>query len=91
MKTIVPLEIKTKEEAASFLIDLYKNDELYHPESDAEDIVMVDRDNFLSNVTESRLFNDVEAKKLNRAMDQIYKVMHDPCGFILEVVYKIEK
>lgn len=37
IKTTLPEHITTLEEAKAYLTDLYKNDEIYHPDDDAAD------------------------------------------------------
>lgn len=75
MKTILPEKIKTVQEAESFLSELYKNGESYHPEDDAFDVAWI-----LENPTAE------ECDQLNSLMDQIYKLENfDPCGFILSL------
>lgn len=78
MKTKLPEEIKTDKQAKDFLLELISNDEVYHPEDDAGDII-----NFK---TKENLFTEKEALLLNRLMGQIYALnSFDPCGFIIDV------
>lgn len=81
LKTILPASIQTASDAAIFLTDLYNNNESYHPEDDANDLVGL-------NITQN------ETEKLNSLMDDIYKLpgnednmnmAFDPCGFLLSL------
>lgn len=80
MITKLPESINTIEEAKTFLTELYKNGEEYHPEDNAKDC--------LENIT------DEEGDRLNKLMNEIYllpgnddmqNMAFDPCGFILEL------
>lgn len=85
MKTIIPANINTLDEAKSFLTNLHINGEAYHPEDSAETVENND----------GRLFTDEESVKLNILMDQIYNLdgnngdhrnpKFDPCCFILDL------
>jgi len=53
--------------------DEFNNGEAYHPEDSAFDVIVLS--------TECRAFTDVEAEKLNEAMEQVYDVADfDPCN-----------
>jgi len=82
MKTVLPKSISTVEEAKVFLLALYNNNEVYHPEDDAHDIIW-------DGVTVS----DAEADQLNKLMNDIYslddytmfngkELTFDPCEFL---------
>jgi len=74
MKTAIPTNIDTIQKAKIFLSDLIKNDEEYHPEDNAHDIIWSD-----INPTAK------EMDQLNNAMDQIYELKNfDPCLYIIE-------
>lgn len=74
MKTTIPQRIETIQEAESFLNALIENEEVYHPEDDANDIIW----NIPNPPTES------ECERLNIAMEQIYAIGDfDPCEFIM--------
>jgi hypothetical protein len=76
MKTTLPIAIHTIAEAKKFLKELYINDESFHPEDCAKNIIIYK--------TGKRLFTDSEADKLNSLMDQIYYLKDfDPCGYII--------
>ena len=83
MKTNIPSQITTVEEAKVFLTDLHKNGETFHPEDDAHDIIW-----------EEVEVSDEEKDALNNAMIDIYNlpgndgkhdnsIEFDPCGFLL--------
>jgi hypothetical protein len=55
MKTILPQAITTIEEAKKLLTDLYNNNETFHPEDDATDLV-------------GDLFTQAEGEQLNKLM-----------------------
>lgn len=78
LKTQIPENISSIEEAEKFLAELISNDEAYHPEDDANDC--------LNDITKE------EGDKLNKLMEQIYafpgnenvqSMIFDPCEFIL--------
>lgn len=87
MKTVLPLAINTVDEAKVFLKALCQNNEQYHPEDDAHDIVWA--------LPADQKPTHNEATHLNRLMDDIYDLPENkgkqgddlgfcPCGFILE-------
>ena len=85
MKTQLPKEITTIEQAKDFLTDLYNNNETYHPEDDAHDILW-------------ETFNPSyeERDQLNKLMDEIYDLdgnngdhknpKFDPCEFLMNLI-----
>lgn len=91
MKTILPVAIKTIAQAKKLLTDLYNNNEYFHPEDDAHDIVW--------GTCEEPSFEDKE--QLNTLMGQIYLLKgndgrHDklkfcPCGYLLYLDKKNSK
>lgn len=75
MKTQLPSEIKTIEAAEKFLSELSSNNESFHPEDDAHDIIWSG---------ESPSNSDCD--QLNKLMDDIYQLEDfDPCGYLLEI------
>ena len=77
MKTKLPIHIHTKAQARKFLSQLFANDEAYHPEDDANDIINLDHKN---------VFTPAEARSLNILMDEIYTIRgFDPCDYILKM------
>jgi hypothetical protein len=76
MKTILPQAITTVQEAEAFLQDLIDNNEVYHPEDDAHDIIWND-------CTAS---SSEECDQLNKLMDDIYNLEgdYDPCAYIMD-------
>lgn len=77
MKTELPKELKTIEEATKFLHDLTDNGEAYHPEDSAHNIIW----NLEEEPTEE------ECDHLNKLMDDIYDlewIGTDPCGIIMD-------
>lgn len=76
MRTTLPIEINSIQDAEKFLKELNDNGEAYHPEDDAFDIVW--------NGTEP-----VENEKthLNELMDQCYEfgTSFDPCEYLLSL------
>jgi hypothetical protein len=81
MKTQLPTSIKTVEEAKQFLFDLHNNDESFHPEDDANEVVWV-----TCNPTAE------EKTQLNKLMDEVFYLMEmsedvcfDPCGYLLDL------
>lgn len=86
MKTALPDKISTIEEAKSFLTELYNNNEQFHPEDDAHDIVW-----------QSASPTPEQCDQLNKMMEDIYAlpenmygrkyvdVVFDPCEFLLNL------
>lgn len=77
MKTQLPEKIETVKEAEAFLKALIANNEHFHPEDDASEIITS---------TGEDLFDEWEASKINKLMGQIWDLNEDfdPCGFILD-------
>lgn len=73
MKTYMTKKIKSNKEAQRFITELYFDDNLYHLDSDAKDII-----NFK---TGERAFTDEECKLLDQRVDEVFKYISDP--FIL--------
>lgn len=81
IKTVLPAAITSVDEAKAFLTELYKNDECFHPEDDANDL-------------SGDPFTKEEGDLLNKLMSDIYELngdkpcqdwVFDPCLFILEL------
>lgn len=86
MKTKLPDSIKTVEDAKKFLRELHDNNEAYHCEDDACEIV--------NTKTNERLFTNEEGAQLNSLMGDIYNWLtkdsnFDPCGYLLFLQKKI--
>jgi hypothetical protein len=87
MKTNLPESITSVEEATRFLTELFNNNEAYHPEDDAFDIVWQS-----VNPTEA------EKRQLNKLMNQIYDLPEawspqnpngfDPCAVLMDLIYQ---
>jgi len=81
MKTKLPNSIKSIDEAKAFLLELIKNDEIYHPDDSAHDIITRE-DNFL--------FTFPEAEMLEKLMQDIFELCDvylenfDPYEFIMD-------
>ncbi len=75
MKTFLPEQITTEQQAREFLSELASNNEDFHPEDDAHTI--------LWNVSPAPTFD--EREKLNKLMQDIYTNLpgFDPCEFLL--------
>tara|TARA_R110002126_G_scaffold269402_1_gene413128 strand:+ start:50 stop:292 length:243 start_codon:yes stop_codon:yes gene_type:complete len=69
--------ITTKDQAIQFLTTMQYLYPLFHPEDNPSDIVD-DEDN--------RVFNDDQCKYLDDRFDEVYKVLHDPCGIIVHEI-----
>ena len=75
MKTKLPSGITTLDEATKFLRDLVNNDETYHPDDPAEDIVPgkhIRRDPYRDGGTCAFLFTIKESRRLNLLMNQVF-------------------
>lgn len=76
MKTDIPNEIQTIEQAKAYLKSLYDNGEDYHPEDDAFGICW----SMEEHPTEE------EMKRMNKVMEDIYDLGNfDPCGYLLDL------
>ena len=89
MKTVLPNEIKTVEEAKAFLTALHENGESYHPEDNAHGIAW-------GSIPSDQIPTKEECDKLNKLMRDIYNLpgnekgpnlAFDPCGFFLDLMY----
>lgn len=69
--------ITTKDQAIQFLTTMQHLYPLFHPEDRPADIVD-DEGN--------RVFNDDQCKYLDGRFDEVYKVLHDPCGIIVHEI-----
>lgn len=82
MKTKLPAKIASLTEAEMFLEQLYINNESFHPEDDAFEIVW-----------RGKTPSKKELKQLNNLMADIYNLPEtesgkfDPCGFLLDIEY----
>lgn len=75
MKTNLPTKIETKEQAEKFLTDLNSNNESFHPEDDAHEIIW----------NTSEVSHD-EKEKLNELMGEVYSIENfDPCDFLMDL------
>lgn len=83
MKTNLPYQITSIQEAKDFLTELHHNGEAFHPEDDALDIVWRGDDP-----------ETWELYRLNALMKDIYNLegnedpqnmIFDPCGFLLDL------
>lgn len=77
MKTQLPESINTIEEAIKFYAELSENQELYHPEDDAHDILW-----------QTAKVSPKECDQLNKLRDDVYNLdgvpeVWDPCDFLL--------
>lgn len=79
MKTTLPNQITSELEAKKYLSNLAKNDELYHPDDPAEDII---------DQNGNPLCTPEEAHKLNSLMKQVFEHLSDPCEYILSLMIK---
>lgn len=78
MKTILPKSINSIEDANKLLRELFENNESFHPEDDAHDVIDVH--------TNKEIFTEEEADKLNDLIGQMYEIDgYDPCEYLLEL------
>lgn len=79
MKTVLPKEINTVDEAKKFLFELLANGESYHPEDDAHDIIW-------ATPAGQQAPTDAEKDQLNDLMSDIYELDgFDPCGYLIDM------
>lgn len=82
MKTDLNAKITNSAEAKAYIIALFNNDESYHPEDDAFDIVWA--------IEESEEPTEGELNQLNANMELVYKVAaFDPCE-LLNVLLEVK-
>lgn len=80
MKTNLEINIKTSKDAEAFITELCNNNEAYHPEDDALEIIF-------SDLPVEQQPTEKERKKLNDLMDKVYEVADfDPCELILTIL-----
>lgn len=88
MKTTLPTEIKTVDEAKALLRALHTNGESYHPEDSAKSIF---------NRSGDLLFTTDESVQLDKLMSDIYEGLNggdhlcpvfDPCEYLNELIYE---
>jgi hypothetical protein len=80
MKTHLPDSIDNISQAKAFLKELDKNNEEFHPEDDAHDIIW-------TKVAETDRPTPDECDRLNSLMGDIYKLGEfDPCEYLLDLV-----
>ena len=87
MKTKLPTSIQSVKEATDFLTELHHNNESYHPEDDAFDVIWSTCE-----------VSDSEKHHLNRLMDDIYSLPEiwtpenqggfDPCAILMDLILK---
>lgn len=75
-KTYFMIHIHREDQAKGFFDKLYEDGLLYHPEDDAYDIC----------TSEGPLFTLTEADLLNERMDEVYRVLEDPCEYVLKLI-----
>jgi viroplasmin and RNaseH domain-containing protein len=78
MKTPLPESINSIEEAKSFLSELHANGESFHPDDDAEDIILIE--------TGLPAFTKEEAEQLNSLMDDIFWLNFDAFEYYLSII-----
>ncbi len=69
--------ITTKNQAQQFLTTFHFLHPLVHPEDDFTKVI---------DSTNTPAFNKNQVKFLNARFDEVYKLLDDPCLYILEVV-----
>ncbi len=87
MKTNLPKEITTVEQAKLFLTELYKNGEQFHPEDNAHDVIF--------ELPQEQMPTKKECDHLNKLMQDIYdlpgnkdkypNLALDPCEVIMNL------
>lgn len=74
MKTKLPYDILSKDMAEKFLRELADNNEMYHPDGDAHQVVWT-----------GCLAPDYDERThLNHLMKQVFDYLPDPCQFVIE-------
>ena len=69
--------ITTKDQAIQFLTTMQYLYPLFHPEDDPTNIV---------DQNGNTVFNDEQCKYLNDRFNEVYEVLHDPCGIIVHEI-----
>lgn len=88
MITMLPVTIKTAEDAKSFLTELYKNGESFHPEDDATTVGNRINGEWVNSFTKEEgmslngLMNDIYALPGNNSASDL---AFDPCEFLLNL------
>jgi hypothetical protein len=81
IKTYFRIHIHNEYSAKEFLDKLYKDGLMYHPEDDAHEII----------TNEGELFTADEADLLNERMDEVWRILDDPCEYVLELIRKYDE
>lgn len=81
MKTTLPDKIRTYADAVKFLLELYRNDELYHLDDDAADIVDLEG---------KPLFTPQEAAAIEPLMKEVFDVCPDPFEICMNLIERGE-
>lgn len=77
MKTLLPANISTVDQAKEFINNLLNNGECYHFDDDAKDVLFDD----------GTYFSESEAIKLNILMNEIYLLPNfDPFEYVLLLI-----
>lgn len=80
MKTNINITISNSEEAKNFLTELYNNNEAYHPEDSAQNII--------DYKTGENIFTNIEAFHLDELMNSVYEhADFDPCELLMDLGY----
>lgn len=79
MKTNLNVPITNSEEAKNYIVELFNNDESYHPEDSAFDIVW--------NEENPEHPTDEELKKMDENMELVYKFADfNPCEILCDLL-----
>lgn len=81
MKTTIPAEIKTYDQAYAFLKELHNNGEIFHPDDDPSSVGY--RNETGDWIT---LFKPDEAALVNKAMNECFNVNADPSAIAMDIM-----
>jgi hypothetical protein len=89
IKTVLPTAINTIDEAKKFFAELYANNEAFHPDDDANDIIDGRTSSYdrIHGYTGKNLFTAEEATQVNKLMEDIFNLENfDPyqCLMLLD-------
>jgi hypothetical protein len=82
MMKLISTPVTGRQEAIKLLAWLSTENLLYHPEDDANDILVKESDGNLVN-----LFTKEQGDLLNTRMDEVFEHMDDPCQWIMDTIY----
>ena len=83
MNPLFTTPITTTADAEGFLFQMHDLGLSFHPEDDAREII--------NSKTGQPLFTPAEAEAVDARMDEVFLLMADPCGYLLDLIYSTDR